>query len=257
MLDFRGYLQAELARRIKANPRYSLRAFARTLETQSGFLSKILLGQRRVTPSTVHKFGMKLGLSPRELEKFEQLISDADAPSAVDLQFKQISYDRFQMISDWYHFPILELPGLPDFQGNSRWISKALGISVPEAQAAIERLQRLGYVEILSDNEWKISEGHTTTLGTEATASALRTLQKQILEKAIAALESTSIDFRDQSGMTMAIDSRKLPEAKKKIMMFRRELCAFLESGSRKDMIYQLSVSLFPVTTSEKKRSPK
>jgi plasmid maintenance system antidote protein VapI len=93
--DFRTYLRAELIKRTKHNPKYSLRAFARSLNVQSGFLSKILLGQRRVTEATVQKFGVKLGLSPREIENFLQS-TDGQAileTTSGGLDFKQIAYD--------------------------------------------------------------------------------------------------------------------------------------------------------------------
>src|SRR5262249_41639681 len=158
-------LQNELVRRTKENPSYSLRAFARMLGIQSGFLSKILLGQRRVTPATVRRLGGKLHLSLKELEVYEQNCLAKQDQAAMD--FRQIAYDHFQVISDWYHFAILELAVVNDFEPTSRWISKALGISVGEAQAAIDRLIRIGYVSVDSTGKWKIREAHTTTLGTE------------------------------------------------------------------------------------------
>jgi hypothetical protein len=48
--------------------------------------------------------------------------------------------------------------------------------------------------------------------------------------------------------LTMAIDRRRLPEAIEMITRFRRELGLFLEQDERKTDVYQLSISLFPVT---------
>jgi uncharacterized protein (TIGR02147 family) len=127
-------------------------------------------------------------------------------------------------------------------------VSKVLGISLVEAQDAIDRLVRLDYIKIKPKGQWELREGHSTTLGTELTASALRKMQKQILEMAIKAVDDVPIQKRDQTAMTMAIDSSLIPQAKEKITKFRRELCAYLESGKKKDAVYQLSVSLYPVT---------
>ena len=68
--------------------------------------------------------------------------------------------------------------------------------------------------------------------------------------KAIDSLEKDPIDVRDMSGITMAISTRKLPEARKLIMDFRRKLCAFLEDG-HKDAVYRLNVQLFPLSQEE------
>jgi hypothetical protein len=46
----------------------------------------------------------------------------------------------------------------------------------------------------------------------------------------------------------MAIDVSRLPEAKARIRDFRRELCAFLQDGRPRQRVYELSLSLFPVS---------
>lgn len=71
--DFRQFLEDELARRSQNYPRYSLRAFARHLEVDSSFLSKILNGKRTVTMRTIRMFGERLNLSPEELSRFGEM----------------------------------------------------------------------------------------------------------------------------------------------------------------------------------------
>lgn len=71
--DFRQFLEDELARRSQNFPRYSLRAFARHLEVDSSFLSKILNGKRTVTLRTIRMFGERLNLTPEELSRFGEL----------------------------------------------------------------------------------------------------------------------------------------------------------------------------------------
>jgi len=244
-LDFRALLQSELLKRTKNNPRYSLRAFARQLEVQSGFLSNLLNGKRRLTSSTIHRFGKKLGLTTQQIYLYEEK-NNSNFESSTNYQ--QISLDYFTMISDWYHFAILELITIKGFQNNALWISRKLGIPAAEAQLAIDRLIRLGYIQINKKGQWTPSEGHTTTLGTKDTAEALQKMQKQILEKAISALQTVSPTHRDQSGMTMAISMSRLPQAKEKIKKFRRELCQYLEGGKTKEAVYQLSISLYPLS---------
>lgn len=71
--DFRQFLEDELARRSQNYPRYSLRAFARHLEVDSSFLSKILNGKRTVTMRTIRMFGERLNLTPDELQRFGEV----------------------------------------------------------------------------------------------------------------------------------------------------------------------------------------
>ncbi len=252
--DFRLYLQSELVRRCKANPRYSLRAFAKSLRLESSALSKILSGRRSVSPPMLIKLSQNLGMSPTEVAPFKKLLIEKRGKkkhAEVHKEFQQLTLDHFQVIADWYHFAILELTTTLNFQGDKRWISRKLGISAIEANAAVERLLRLGYLEIDSQNKWIDRSGDITTVGNEFTAVAFRKLQTQILQGALKAMEEVPMELRDQSAMTMAIDSRLLPEAKKKIKKFRRELCTLLQKSKYRDEVYHLGVSLYPVSNKE------
>ncbi len=71
--DFRKFLADELVRRTETSPRYSLRAFARHLDVDSSFLSKILNGKRTVTLRTIRMFGEKLNLPTQDLHKFAEV----------------------------------------------------------------------------------------------------------------------------------------------------------------------------------------
>ncbi len=247
MEDFRTFLQNELINRTRANHKYSLRAFARRLEVQPGFLSKILLGQRNVTEKTVKRFGTKLGIPPEQLKSF---LSDVESLPRNDDQYSVLMADQYHLISEWYHFAILQLTQTQHFNPAPKWISRALGISMVEVNAAIDRLKRLGFLEIKKDRSWRVKQDGltTTTLGADFQKAALRQLQRQILNLAVIALDEIPIERRDQSAVTMAVDSSLLPEAKVKIKKFRRALSRFLESGKQKDHVFNLSVSLYPVT---------
>ncbi len=65
--QFRLSLQSELVRRMRVNPKYSLRAFARFLEIDPSSLSQYLRGRRKFTEKQVETLALKLGLSPLEI----------------------------------------------------------------------------------------------------------------------------------------------------------------------------------------------
>lgn len=253
--DVRLLLQGELVRRCQANPKYSMRAFAKMLGVESSALSKILHGKRAVSSPMLKKIAQRLALSPVTLRELEaQLVErrgrKAEAPIPAP-DYRQLTLDHFQIISDWYHYAILELVAVEGFQPKAAWIARALGVSISEAQAAVDRLLRLEYLEISPDGRWIDRAGDVTNIKSEFTTIAQRKLQEQILAKAIVALEEVPIELRDNTGMTMAIDPALLPEAKKRITAFRRELCAFLQKGKKKNAVYHLGVALYPVTKTE------
>ncbi|MEE6251418.1 MAG: TIGR02147 family protein [Bdellovibrionota bacterium] len=243
--DFRQYLQAELLRRIEKNSSYSLRAFAQLLDTHSGSLSQYLAGKRKISKQKLKAWCHKLDLDPKQSELFCQKNEISKNRKRSELE---ISMDNFEAISQWYHFAILELIKTQNFNRDPKWIAKRLGIKSLEAKLALERLMRLELVR--EDENGKLVVGNTSfsTLNHEYTSSALKKLQKQILEKAQLALEETTFEQRLQTTITVAVDSKKLNLIKEKILNFQAELNEYIEDMSDCDEVYNISFSSYPVT---------
>ena len=76
-------------------------------------------------------------------------------------------------------------------------------------------------------------------------------LQKNLRKKAIKSLENDPIHTRSMTSMTMAIDPKKIKQAKELIDEFEINLSEFLEHGKKKE-VYQLCISLFPLKGDKK-----
>lgn len=255
--DFRRYLQGELLRRSQAEPHFSLRSFARLLRVDASSLAKVLKGKRPLGQNLIRKLGERLDLRPDEIEEFVRArspVRDRPTSDSVPPDYRGLTVENFKVISDWYHFALLEMIRLDHFKNDPKWIAKALGVPVLEIHMAIDRLCRLGILEITPDGKWIDCYEKTTNIAQPYYDSAHRKMQKQILEKAITALETVPIARRDQTSMSMAIDVEKLPQAKEKIRQFRRELARFLSRGDKRNEVYHLSVSLYPVTQASERK---
>lgn len=253
---YRSYLKDELTRRTESNPRYSLRAFAKALQIDPTGLSKILSNKKILSLKTAEKMLSRLPMAnetrdiflssvvkeqqTRSLQRMRRDVLHYDKTSV-----KELSGDVFRVISDWYHYAILELTLTKDFQSDARWISKHLGISVMETKMAIERLLAIGLLEN-NDGRLTKTDRMISTGDTSKTTPAHIKNQMQILDKAKYSLENDPIGERSMTGMTMAVEESKLPLAKKLIDEFMDSLCSFLESGTR-ERVYQLSVCLYPL----------
>ncbi|MGE3973983.1 MAG: TIGR02147 family protein [Bdellovibrionales bacterium] len=262
-------LNEELISRTERNSRYSVRSFARSLNLDSGALSQILSGKRIPSVKVAAKLIERLGLSPDEkatflsslaeihcnrklqrTRKFFKDISTEIKSVTGRVQYRDLSLDLFRTIADWHHYAILELTFVDGFSSNPRWIAAELGISISEANLAIARLKELGFLSD-EDGELKKSTPPLLTSDRTLTTSAHKKRQKQILAKAIEAIDEVPLEFRNHSAMTMAIDPKKIPEAKKKIQTFLDDLSVFLESG-KKTQVYEASVCLFPIQKNRK-----
>ncbi|PIU00880.1 MAG: hypothetical protein COT74_02980 [Bdellovibrionales bacterium CG10_big_fil_rev_8_21_14_0_10_45_34] len=283
---YRLALRRELERRCEQNPRYSIRAFARSIGVNDGALSQIISGKRVPSDRTSKKLMMALELDPVNAQRFWLSLHDVQnskrnsKPKSFTAGSKAesrdgisvgpggsallsgsrshakktqenvqttISLEEFQVIADWYHIALMEMCQNPRFEPTAKYISKRLKISEAQSTAAMQRLVELGYIEPVKAG-YKKKRKDMTTDDKATTTSAHRIHQKQMLTKAIDALDEVPIECRSQIGMTMNIDPRLIPKAKQMIQKFSEELCTFLEGG-RSRQVYQLSLSLFPLET--------
>ena len=262
-LFYQDCIHAELNRRLQKNRAYSLRAFAKALRLEAGALSQYLSGKRVPSYKAAQKILRGLELTPEQEKRFLgslarhhqsrglKRMSPAFKPSVEpELPSRELTAELFQAVSEWYHYAILLLTEVEGFRPDPRWIAKQLGISLLEAKLGMERLRQL---ELLQDMGGKLRfvDQNITTANKAITTPALRRRQRQILEKAIDSLENDPIETRSMTGMTMAIDPAKLPEAKKLISEFNRQMSRFLETDHRKE-VYELQIALFPL----QKKSP-
>src|SRR6185436_5184266 len=135
--------QQELARSCARNPRYSLRAFAKFLGVDHATLSQWLRGRRRLTEKAIGRVGARLKLSPKSIALYvasERLRDGRDEAEPRQRDVQQLASDTANLISDWYHYAILELVRLREFKPDSRWIARVLGITVDEVNVALQRL---------------------------------------------------------------------------------------------------------------------
>jgi len=182
---------------------------------------------------------LAIGVGPTEISKF---LSSTD-----DVAYNQLSEDTFSVINDWFHFAILELVKTEGFQSDASWIAKRLSIHPTQAQAAVERLERLDFIQI-SCNEISLKSQNNTWANNEMTSAARKNLQKQLSMKATEAIEDIPFADRESGSLTIACSKELLPELKKKIQKFRREIHQFIEAHEKPDEVYQLVVSFYPLS---------
>ena len=246
---FRDYLAEELARRCGSNPRYSMRAFARSLKIQSSYLSKVLRGERRITAKLIRRVLPFLTLSPELTSLYQhQARTKGSGAPAPQTKFQLLSRDMFATISNWYHFAILELTQLPGFVNDAQWIGSQLNIPPAIVSSAIERLKRLQLLDEL-EGKLRCTGNFSNGADPKTISRAQQLLQKEILSLAASAMDSVPAEERDQSSITVACPTSLLPEVKERIKQFRRELGGFIEKAEpTPNRIYHMTISFYPVS---------
>lgn len=255
---FTNIIKKELEKRCEKNPRYSLRAFAKSLNIDASTLSRILNNKKIPSVELAEQIAELLALDPGTHQDFVKSVTSGHQERGlkkINAKFhttldktqteRELSIAAATVLSDWYHPAILELTHTADFKSDINWIASQLNVSPMKIKLAVERMLAL---DLLSqeDGVLKKTDNSLTIKDKHLTTGALRRRQKQWLEMATASLENDDISFRNHTSMTMAIDPKLIPEAKKMISEFNKKLCAFLEQGDR-TQVYDLGIALFPL----------
>jgi len=229
------------------NRRYSQRAFAKLLEINSGRLSQYFVGDRPITNAAAQKMARQLELDSEQTSYFLYLVG-LDKKSKDPYKLRILQDDELAMIVEWYHFAVLSLISTSDFQFDYNWIGNRLRISPAFAEASVQRLERLNFIKI-KNNKIEVTKGAVSTMG-DIPNEFLRLSHKDMFRHMADTLSAEGVERRDLSSITLAIDDRKLPEAKKLIKNFRRKIADFLSKGSR-NQVYALNIQLFPLSHEE------
>jgi transcriptional regulator with XRE-family HTH domain len=241
--ELREFLQDTLTQGRLRNPSFSLRELAQKAGLSPAALSEILNGKRKVTTERAAKILTKMSVSP---EKSDFILKSLNSYGTAKHSQQQLSIDQFYLVADWYHFAILSLAETEGFNDSPEWISKRLNIPIPITIKAIERLERLG---ALKRNE----KGHLMASGTQLTTPdeiANRGLKQQhaeILELCKNSLDKDSIHERDFLGVTLTMNPKDLPLAKKMLREFVSKFCTKIEKGEKKE-VYRLNLQLIPLS---------
>ncbi|MEK6772894.1 MAG: DUF4423 domain-containing protein [Bdellovibrionota bacterium] len=253
-------LKEEFIARKHKNVNYSLRAFSRDLKLSPSFLSGVLSGKKKISIDKALEVTRHLGWSWRETQLFLQSAQLSHAKSKLaknflksELQRTRTRYGQFQKmnsrqffaISDWYYVAIMELTEVAEFSDDPDWIARQLGITRKLAEDALLKLKNAKLIYKNDHDQWK--KLNNTVQDTPS--AEIRKFHRQQLENASVAIENQAFQKRHFSGVTMAIDSKKLPEAIELIREFRSRINSLLECGN-KDSVYHLAVQLFQLDQS-------
>lgn len=247
----RSSLKEEFELRQLKNPRYSLRSFARYLGVAPASLCGILNGKRNITRRMANKWLTKAlpSFSAQDLSS----LRDRNEPLSLDTSEYRVLRDRsFGVLENWHDFAIIALIDTQDFESDPAWISERLGITASDAQNALKRLRKHRIIGKDRTNGCYYLTGQQVTTGPHTPHAQIRRSHVQNLELASQSVLNISPEERDMSFITVAMNPKRIPEARKRIEEFRRNLSKWLESDEDRTEVYRLSIQLFPLTQKKK-----
>lgn len=260
-----------LGRKLEKNPHYSMRAFARDLGVSPAFVSLIIRGKRHLSLERAVQVSQLLRMNDDDSRTFmdsvagemlSRKMSNARLSKTVLQKMRAattysavtLGVDKFKALSNWYHVAILEMSTCKGFKPRPEWVARQLGISPVMVLEAVDRLKRLGLLDV-SRNGWR-KTSRRITVPTKQSHAVIRDFHGQMIQKASEALsESRAAEFarRNISGVTLAVNPERVVIARKRIDCFLRKITAFLTEGDCRE-VYQVNVQLFPLTKAGKHR---
>ena len=238
-----------LSNRQSNNPAYSIRAFARDLDINPATLSSIINQKRSLTLKTALGLMQNLDWSPSIKKKIISHLTNAQEPEAGKT-YIEIPETHGELLARWETFAILSFLEIPPYKFKAREMALKLEIPFGEVLVCLGILEQHGYIQE-NAGKWSLKQLECRASSSDVPNSFLRQGHRRKTLRGLQSLEEDPVSVRDFTDITMAIDPKKLPEAKERIREFRRELCTFLEEG-KKTQVYQMNIQLFPLSHRDK-----
>lgn len=164
-------------------------------------------------------------------------------------QLKPIDKDHYEYCSNWYHPVVRELVVSKKFDGTPEWIVGRINpqITAVQAEKSIELLERLGFIEKVGEGKWRQSSPLIST-GPEVASLALLNYHLNLLDLTKNQLASIPAEKRDVSALTLGITEEHLPNLKKMIQEFRKEVLKYVSLDTHPDAVIQLNIQMYPLT---------
>ncbi|MBY0315087.1 MAG: TIGR02147 family protein [Bdellovibrionales bacterium] len=267
---YRDILSSIYTTRRKKNRSYSLAAFSRDCGFESYHISDIIKGRYGLSLRSAEKVANRLRMPADIRCEFLDLVQMEVAKSPVDReiaksQLKQLRYrsdkiisaDEFQQVGEWYHFAICELARKPQEELDPQDLSERLEITVKQAKDAVETLCRLG---ILMKNR---SRGYTVDYKvlkyqTNTTPNKIRTYHKDIISKALVAMEREPVDQRFFSTFNGLLTEAEYQSLTEDIAAFIRKRLSEVQNEDRKHShLYSVGFQVCPLEVKRKELSRK
>jgi uncharacterized protein (TIGR02147 family) len=254
--NYRTLLKNEFEKRLEKNGRYSLRAYAESLDLDSGTLSQILNGKRKLPKTHWVTLTKKLKLPKSERQFFLQSLWEEQGIDSKKTHFnKKIglvlsSEEYFEILTDWEYAAALCLFDIKHFNFTVDSVANALGLTGQRANEIYAKLFQYGLLKIVDQKIIRTDNQFETT--DDVLSKSLQMAHINELHLAIEKLQSIDVLEREFLSMTFAGSSKDVKKMKIWIRNKKIEFEELFESP-KANQIFQFAVQLFPVSDEIKK----
>lgn len=262
--DYRTYLREFYDERKRTSRNFSYRYFSAKAGIKSPvFLKLVIDGKRNLTEVMIRRFITALELSKKQSDYFRHLVYFNQAKTAEQKQEHYrvcknmqglvnehiVRNDQYDYFNNWYTSVVREIICLYDFGDDYTLIGRCIipPITAVQVKKSIDLLLRLKMISKEKDGSYHQTHSAITT-GSEVTALAVRSFNRTMLEKAIAALDRFGTSQRYVTSQTLGVSPAAYDIIVQEIQEFQERIATIVNRDERSSTVVQLCLQLFPLS---------
>jgi uncharacterized protein (TIGR02147 family) len=267
------YLHHELRERQKRDTRFSLRSWSRQLGYENpSYLSHVLNRKRRLKPELAALLAENLALRGRSRKYFDLIVLGQSAPRTEKesatlrglvkavrprryAKVNQLSLETFSLVSDWYHWAILEMTGLGgDLTVDSAHRRLGGRVDRKTVRSAIERLLRAKLLRRDETGRLRRATPDVNETHAPVPPEAVIAYHRQMGLLAVEAVSNQPRSERDFYGTTLSFRRENFRRAQQILEEAHKKVLTLVEH-ERGEEIYQLNTQFFRLSGPRRSKS--
>lgn len=245
--------------------KYSTRSFAQQVGLgSSSFLKMVIDGKRNLAPATAWKIAHAFEFRKEEIHFFDLLVrfNQEEDLEQKDRLYRELMTYRSQFFSrgtsdelyvyysNWFHVALRELLAIESMQSKPpEELAALLGIGLEEAEQALDRLERLSFIEKKASG-WAAKPELIKTPD-ELQHLHIRNFHRAMIQLALESVDAVSSEERDLSSLTLPLSRSSYLKVCKMISDLRLQINALYSHDPKAQQVYQINLQVFPLSKAE------
>lgn len=239
--EFIKLVTEEFEKRKLKNPKYSLRAFARDLDSNPATISQAMRKRRGLSSGSIKNIIKKLGLDIN-FQSVPKAKKKADLNFDATGRLANRTTSESELFEKWYISAILHLSLMKNNKSDPGWISQKLNITELQAKEGLKKLSDLGLICIDKDN--LVRKSNAVVIKEDIPSQALIQYYRMQMQIGLASLSDNNIADSKFATTHLLMSKNQLIQLEKHIIAFLRNTTLKFES-SNSDELYTFIVGAF------------
>ncbi|WP_173366729.1 MULTISPECIES: TIGR02147 family protein [unclassified Fibrobacter] len=262
-VDYREYMRDYYGERKRVSY-FSWREFAKLAGfTSSGYLKLVCDGKTRLSRVGAVKVAGAMGLAGFSSQYFCLLVEYCDeSDEKVRLEIysrmralveengvRILGAEAFDYFKSWVNPVVRELaPIMPGAKPSEIAKMCVPEVTAGEVRNALTLMVQAGLLQLKPDGSY-VQTNKGLSGNPQLISSAILALQKQLAMLAADAIDYTSREDRNISGLTFGVDEKTLWHLSEEVDRFREKVKGILSKVESYDRVYRLNLQLFPLSS--------